>query len=426
MEKLRLCTFAVPLSGNKGSASMALGLMDNFRKEGVSAEFLVFSYYPQRDRLIAEGLEGVEVFPGHPKDLFLKILPAVLVHKVGIPLPRGAISRAVLGLADADGVLLMGGTTFTDSMLYKVPWNVLAAIPALFLRKPVVFLSQTLGPFARALNRLSARWTLRKAREVHGRGRKSVEEVNSLGLSNVRYEPDLSFPMMVPAFAPHEMGRDRFELLGRLLEDARGIPIGVAPNSILLKKCKAIGLDYTGLIEKIIRILWELQCQPILIAHSFRPGTSQQHNNDHHICRELMERLQGEVGLRYAEADLNPRELRSFIGQMELLIACRFHSMVSALSQGIPPLTFGWGGQKYIEVLDEFGLESLYHSFHELKNLDLRRVIEQSLEQRHQTKESISCHLPQVIAHAGKLPHRLQGLLKGDPGSCGAVETRYS
>ena len=191
---LRLATFAVPLSGNKGSASMLIGLLDGLKAEGFSIEALVFSYYPARDRELARSLPGIEVLPGHPRDL-LKLLPLLVLNRLARRWLPASWRKTFDRLSACDVICCVGGTTFADSMLYKVPWNIMAALPALLVDRPLVFLSQTMGPFESKWNKLGALWTLRQARLVHGRGKRSADFVTGLGIRPVRYWPDLSFMM---------------------------------------------------------------------------------------------------------------------------------------------------------------------------------------------------------------------------------------
>ena len=77
--------------------------------------------------------------------------PPILNRLFGPLLPR-SLQRPFRELAECDLVCLVGGTTFEDSMLFKVPWNAMAAWPAMLTRRNYIMLSQTLGPFERRLN----------------------------------------------------------------------------------------------------------------------------------------------------------------------------------------------------------------------------------------------------------------------------------
>ncbi|HEX5133008.1 MAG TPA: polysaccharide pyruvyl transferase family protein [Candidatus Krumholzibacteria bacterium] len=360
--RLRLATFAVPLSGNKGSASMLLGLRDAFHTAGVDAHFSVFSYYPKRDAAIAAGMSDVSVHAGHPKHI-LVLLPMIVLRAILPALVPSSWKRDVDALRDSDGILLVGGTTFEDSMLYKVPWNLLAALPGYWLRRPTVFLSQTIGPVRHPLNRMLARWTLSRARDVHGRGRRSDAWVHKIGVEHASYQPDLSFAMAVPAF---DDVADRNEVVGRFRERLRAEKrtfVGFAPNSIVFTKAKKRGIDYIAFMAGVMQKAHEQGHFPVLIPHSYRDDVSQIHNNDRSLCIAIRQLLPEHVDHFYVDADLTSQELRAMIGQLHLLVASRFHSMISSLSMGVPPITYGWGDHKYLEVLEEFNVPELYATF---------------------------------------------------------------
>lgn len=411
-DRLRLATFAVPLSGNKGSASMFLGLRDAMTAAGVDAHFSVFSYYPKRDAAIADRMGNVSVHPGHPKHLIV-LLPMIVLRAI-LPILVPAKWKAhIQALRDADAILMIGGTTFADSMLYKVPWNVLAALPGYWLRRKTIFLSQTMGPLVNPLNRMAARWTLRRAAQVHGRGRQSERLVRESGITNVTYRPDLSFPMAVPDFQDVAARSERVQRLREKLDGTTRKPIGVAPNSIVYTKAKKIGKDYVGFVTHVVRTIYEQGHLPVLIPHSYRDDISGIHNNDRSLCHAVIERLPADVEYHYVDEDLSPGDLRSIIGQLHLLVASRFHSMVSALSMGVPPLTYGWGHHKYTEVLDEFGMTKLYRSFKELDESEFAGALEAADRERDDLASAIRNAGSVVRLEAGEVPRVIIEALQG-------------
>jgi polysaccharide pyruvyl transferase WcaK-like protein len=419
---LRLAAFAVPLSGNKGSASMLLGLRDAFATARVDARFEVFSYYPERDRCVAEDFDNLSVHPGHPKDIFFRLLPALLLpHFARRCLPR-RWQTAVDALDQCDAVLLMGGTTFADSMLYKVPWNVLAALPGYWRRKPTVFLSQTLGPCRNWFNRTAARWTLRRAVEVHGRGRRSAACARNLGISWCNYQPDLSFSMKVPEFLQLA---DRIEALDQVRQAMRETgrqAVGVAPNTIVLQKARRAGRDYIQFLTTVVRSIHQLGYLPIIIPHSYAAEDRTLHNNDRALCRELLTQIPNDVSCHYVDHDLTAPQLRSLIGELELLVASRFHSMISALAMGVPPLTFGWGHHKYREVLAEFDAGGLYVAYDQLDEWAVRSQLQHALDNRNELSDRIRLHLADVTRQSDAIVRRItrvvetfQSVRSGEP-----------
>jgi len=305
-----------------------------------------------------------------------------------------------------------------------VPWNVLAALPGYMLGRPTVFVSQTMGPFNKWLNRIQAKWTLRRAAAVHGRGRPSAENVRQLGINAV-YRPDLSFPMHVPPIAKVAAESAIVADLLKQRDDLGKQLIGIAPNSIVMNKATTKGMDYVGFLVGVIKEIEQRGYLPVLIPHSFRSDKSKTHNNDRSLCAVVLERLGGACECLYLEQDLSSQQLRSFIGELYILVASRFHSMVSALSMGVPPVTFGWGHQKYSEVLAEFRATELYCSYEQMAI----EVFHEKLDYVLANHETISAHIREdlvmVQRAAGALP---QELLEMATGAADSVErtTHYA
>jgi colanic acid/amylovoran biosynthesis protein len=409
IKKITISTFAVPLSGNKGSASMLLGLMDNFREQQIDVQFNIFSYYPDVDKYRACHLKDTAVYSGHPKNIVFNLLPGIIISKMRLFLFKD-LSGSIDALKNSDIVLIIGGTTFSDSMLYKTPWNLLAALPALLLDKKIVFVSQTIGPVNHWLNRLLAKFILRRCLAVHGRGRISAEWASTITNRKAEYRPDLSFAMHTPKW--NDIWPQNF-LLTRLREKLNAQnAIGIAPNTIVFEKCKKNNIDYIQFLVEVIQKIQDLGYLPVLIPHSYRDHTTGMHNNDRFLCGAVVERLGAHTSCFYLDEDYSPGQLRAVIGQMRMLVASRFHSMISALAMGVPPLTCGWGEQKYEEVLTEFSCTELYVPFQNISQKAFHDKIEWTLSHHQLMQDRIKTCLQAVTADARKLPNEIINLIE--------------
>jgi polysaccharide pyruvyl transferase WcaK-like protein len=389
---------------------MLLGLRDAFAKQQIPCELKVFSFYPDRDAKIAGQFPDVSVHPGHPKHIAFALVPWIIISKISMSLVPKKWRQHIQALKDCDAVLAVGGTTFADSMQFKVPWNVLAALPGYMLGKRTIFLSQTMGPTRSWFNRLCARWTLKRAVAVHGRGRESTDWVQKLKIPNCEYKPDLSFPMVVPAYDEVCKHYPIAEELNKKIT-ATGPLVGVAPNSIVYDKCNKQGKSYIDFLVQTIITLAKKNYFPVLIPHSYREDVSKLHNNDRALCNEVMKRLPADVDCFYLDADLPSPELRSIIGQLHVLVASRFHSMVSALSMNVPPLTYGWGDHKYLEVLVEFGMQDYYVPYHEIDSSTFEGRFDKLITNRDELVAGIRKSRAVVCGAADRIPQDIMSAL---------------
>lgn len=406
---LNIATFAVPLSGNKGSASMLFGLRDAFIKANIRAQFAIFSYYPKRDSKIASSLENVSLHSGTPANIFFRLLPLIIIKRL-LPKKFKEI-RSIATLKRCDVILIIGGTTFADSMLFKVPWNILAALPGYLLRKPTIFLSQTIGPLRKNANHVAARWTLRRALQVHGRGRITSKWVRDLGVEKCKYWPDLSFSMYVPDFDAIAGRKKVAELIREKEKNPDRSIVGIAPNSIVYEKAQRIGIDYLDFLCRAIKYVYNRGFFPVIFPHSYRKDIKKLHNNDRALCQAVVDLLPNDVSCFYLDADLSSAELRSLIGQMDILIASRFHSMISALAMGVPPITYGWGEHKYLEVLEEMGVVELYVPFERISIEGFGPLFETVISRRAELSHRIKNALGTVLEHSERICSEIIGLL---------------
>lgn len=360
---------------------MLIGLRDAFAAAEIPVSIAVFSYYPSKDAKLAGHNAQLTVHPGHPKHLAFQLIPALILNRLSPRLVPPSLKPHIEALSQSDVVLLIGGTTFADSMLFKVPWNVLSALPAYMLGKKTFFLSQTIGPFERAFNRIFAKWVFKRATAIHGRGRVSADHVRKLGINHCEYRPDLSFTMKIPHINEACSMHHELEAVISLISQSGKRPIGITPNSIVYSKAKGVGRDYIGFMANVIKTVNDAGYLPVLIPHTYLKNSRAYHNNDRVLCLEIMKRSTLD-NIVFVDADLPADILRVLIGRMHILVASRFHSMVSALDMGVPPITFGWGAQKYTEVLAEFGVESLFRSYREIDEDSFGMLFEASLANR--------------------------------------------
>jgi polysaccharide pyruvyl transferase WcaK-like protein len=193
--------------------------------------------------------------------------------------------------------------------------------------------------------------------------------------------------------------------------------VGVTPNSIVYDKARKVGKDYLQFLANAITAIHQDECLPVLIPHSYRGDVQRLHNNDRGLCLAVLERLPDGVPCYYVDADLGSAELRAVVGQLHLLVASRFHSMISALATGVPPITFGWGDQKYREVLAEFGVEDLYVPYRGLDTDGFLSRLRDARSRRDELSRRICGALVKVRRESDDVAEQIVAVLHGDSAS---------
>jgi colanic acid/amylovoran biosynthesis protein len=272
-----------------------------------------------------------------------RAVPAFLLASrlVGAVLPKALCAPyGLVRRQDADALLDISGYAFGDKWGWRLARN-LAARAASYRRrgKPVILLPQMLGPFDDPRVRAMFARLKEHADVVYARDRVSLHCARNAGgrTDNVRIAPDITvFCDASPRTAP-------------LAE--RGY-VCFVPNTRMLDKGRDLGWgDYVSLMQAAGREVIARGLRVAMVVHDSAGSDA-----------ALAERMT--AGLDRTRCDLyvepDPVRIKQFIGGARLLVGSRFHSIVGALSTGVPAVTLGWA-HKYDALLEDFGAPQLMH-----------------------------------------------------------------
>lgn len=351
-------------------------------------EFHVFSLYPSRDRILKQ--PEVSVVPARALSLALVLNPLSLIYSLASRL--GPVRRLLCRyrplkvLARSDLLLDLSGISFVDGRTATLAYNAACILPALLVRTPVFKLSQALGPFRSTVNRTVAKPLLKRIKRIYARGANTAQNLEELGLSNWKPAADLAF--LLPCFDP-----DRSE---------EELTIGVAPSEVMRRYCSRKGFDYISVLYGCLNRMIESNdnLTLVILAHSNLGPEVSSRNNDYQVCKELYRKLPpGRT--RLLLDDLGPEELRREIGRCSILIASRFHSMISALCTCTPVLVTAWS-HKYREVLEVFGCEEYILDLEDMTATALENRLLKLIRNRRTISGTIRSALPEVRSSARK------------------------
>lgn len=379
-------------SGNKGAASMLQAVVDRLPEVAGPTRFVVLSAYAGEDR-DEPGAGAVRIVKWAPVNMILDLPLAILValaRLLRLPMRQLTASRSLRALADADVVADVAGISFVDGRgLVVLVYNVLMPLMGVLVGTPVVKCSQAVGPFTDPRNRAAARWTLARMERVYARGEQTAAHLRELGLDNVEEAGDLAFVLGLP---------DEGAVAGaRRWPDGDGPRVAVVPSAVVEAYCDEQGIDYVGLTAELVEGLAAGGHRVLLFPHSARGSAGASRMNDLPVCRAVADRVGVREGVTFLPDQLSPHELRGVIASADVLVAARFHAMISALATGTPVLVTGWS-HKYTEVLRQFGLEEWQIPYEDLTLKTLSTGVHDLLARREQVSAAILQGLPAVQA----------------------------
>ena len=237
--------------------------------------------------------------------------------------------------SEVDVILDASGFAFSDQWPAKKT-ETMAAHCARWKRegKKIIFLPQALGPFENARSRSAFAQILRTADRVFARDRISYEHAISAlpSATNVRLAPD--FTNLLQGETPD------------YIEEVANRPCVVPNKRMLDKTSPEVRASYLAFLTAAIHRLVEQGLDPFILIHE---------THDFELGQQLRSQLNRNIPVVQEE---NPLYLKGILGSAYLVIGSRFHSLVSALSQGTPCLGTGWS-HKYQMLFADYNCPDL-------------------------------------------------------------------
>ncbi|MBQ1252078.1 MAG: polysaccharide pyruvyl transferase CsaB, partial [Firmicutes bacterium] len=247
--------------------------------------------------------------------------PADTREKYGVhAVERMSLPQIIKAVRRCDLLLFGGGSLLQDVTSSTSIFYYLAIIRmAQLFRKKVLLYSQGVGPIHRGFNRwLTARY-LRKVDEIAVRDEASAQLLKDIGVEETKISVTAD-PVMRARRGDIEKGKELLAAIGRKEEDPRPL-VGWA--------IKSADPNAAFLDEIVTSIRWlkeERGVDSVLIPFHYE--------QDAVVVKTLTERLNGDV---YAITNKYlSDEMLSIIGELDLLVGVRLHSLIFAAIMDIP------------------------------------------------------------------------------------------
>lgn len=280
-----------------------------------------------------------------------------------------------------------GGDSFTD--IYPVKrwsWIVLTKVAAIVRGVPILFSPQTIGPFVgatsrkRALNRV-AFWTMRRARAVVVRDRKSFEAVRAVTNVEPVYAVDVAFALPWTPPAARSGTRIGLNVSGLLWNGGH-----TGKNEF------GLGYDYKALMTGVIEsLLARGEVSVELICHvNGEPGSNE---DDGGVADALAARYPALVRIpNFA----SPSDAKSHISGLDALVGARMHATIAAFSSGVPVIPVSYS-RKFEGLFGSLGYDWLVpHTG--MDTTEAVAFVIDALERRAELKAAVDRGLTQVKA----------------------------
>lgn len=300
-------------------------------------------------------------------------------------------------IEEADIVFsLSGGDRFTDACGMNRFFSVaLPQLLAILLRKPLVLLPQTLGPFKKGLTRIIARSILSQAKVVYSRDHENIEEIPKvLGVDPERFEfgYDMGFvvePRIQVEQVPAWLQRWNTETPLVAL-NVSGLLYG--SDSVKKSLCN-LKSDYRQLIYDLIEhFVVTHRAEVVFIPYVF--GATAKGECDVMAGRRIFRGVKHKLyeHLHFIDGAFDEYEMRALMGRCDFFIGSRVEACIAALSQGIPTTVLAYS-QRSCAVFASAGLENVVL---DMEALDEKAILEH-VDHAYRHREELRAHLESKI-----------------------------
>lgn len=223
-----------------------------------------------------------------------------------------------------------------------------------FGARPVV-MPQAWGPFDGDAMPSAARSLISSAKRVFVRDNTSLACISALYdclPQHVTFGHDIAWAFEAGAA---DVGRS---LLNEALGSAEGADVICITPNLRVYERTGVGTSehpYLLMLKHIVRRLRDhYGYRVLLLGHELRVRGDDR-RDDRWLCCRILDEIGDDSGVGHVNRWLDASEVKALIGCCTMLIGSRYHAIVAAASQLVPPLAFGWS-HKYDELLRELGI----------------------------------------------------------------------
>lgn len=424
---MKICIFgASPDTGNLGVTALGYSVLRGIWRMFPGAEITVFDYGSgvREERIVNDGDECS--FSRSGAYMTRRYYRSESLDLIRILTRLGASSgKSHARLREADLVLdASGGDSFSDIYGRRRFRSVtLGKLATLELRRPLVLLPQTYGPFQSPRVRRVARQIIERADQVWARDPWSHASLQGLlgdSFDARRHRQGVDVAFDLEAKAPPD---ERCEILKDWIQDSTGVPIiGLNVSGLLLNRPAlasgqyGLRAEYGAVISSLIeRLLSESTAKILLVPHVCSSGGVGE--SDLEACESIRASIRGlnDERVRTMPQTDDPRLAKWWIAKTDWFCGTRMHSTIAAMSSGVPTAGIAYSPKMH-GVFETCGQASSVVDPRESTTKESIEALMKSWRIREDTRISLRSHLPKVLETAQS---QLESILLGSP-QCGS------
>jgi len=350
------------ISDNLGGPSLlssTINVLDQFIQD---PEYTLISPTPIRD-YESSYIYKIKIIP-RPIFFELYILSLLMKYRLNI---SSALSTQMQSTLDAfnhsDIIIDLWGIEFTDRLNFSLLGRILEGLPILVSKvfnKPIIKYTADMGPFSSRCSKGISKYYINKYDLILARGDTTKECLIELGIQTpILVCPDTAFLLK---YSIH--GKD-YDLIYNKKQKNRPI-IGFSVSYTAENK-EVVNDQYCNSMARLADYCIEQFNAFIVLMPNV---TYKYRKNDLDMAKKIHAIIENTNSVYILWNEYTANELKGIISQCDILVGARYHSIVAALSMGIPTLAISWH-HKYYQVM---GLVNQEKYVHDIESIDLENL----------------------------------------------------
>jgi polysaccharide pyruvyl transferase WcaK-like protein len=389
-----VCITGLCLGGNKGGPAILSSIIALLRSHIEPLSVVVESADLGRDRPW-QAHYNVDLVPR--PILTKRLIPRYLNQRLSV-------------YRDKDLVIDMHGVKFHGPK--RIVPNILDASVTLLpkmLGIPAVAFTQSYGPFGNLSTRIAARIALGPVDLLFARESESVAILEAIGLGKkCQLFPDVA--MVLPCVDLGEL-RCSTEVKDFVIDSEPYVGLSLSTKVIFEEKRQGTLARYEDLMFNFVGWLLDQQYRVLFIPHTYQPHKPD--SCDLRLALRVFENLTPSPGqCLVVQDDLPPDELKTLISRSSVFVGSRYHSLVAALSTGVPSLSVGWS-HKYDGLLSLFGMRQFSTWADRVTLGEIQSAFQDLISHREEYSRAIQANLPDIKRQAKKSVEEIASLVSG-------------
>lgn len=317
--------------------------------------------------------------------------------------------RTIKQFKEADAVFVKGGGfihAYGERTAPYLMWYFLFYVRlAQKLKKKVVFLPNSFGPFEGFTVKRQVKNVFKKLDLVYAREHVSSESLGNLLNKKIPIEMDLGFFLK----QKHKSEAEKILKKYKLEENEKIIGVTIRPwrfpghsNPIEL---------YDKYIDSIVKVTEHIIDSGYRVAFCNQSLGPNSHEDDRNAIKAVLTKIEGDKAV-WINENMPCPVLKSVYSNFHFFIGTRFHSIIFSLTSLVPSIAIGYGGNKAKGIMGDFNLNEYVIQIDKVDSSTLIQKFDQAIKEYDRIKKQLSSSMKLVEQSRQRMISDIKSIFK--------------